>query len=57
MSQAFEEFLSSLDEIGGEPLIGSGFEDEISQTTAASLAETLTAPRQRAIPEGEDDEQ
>ena len=57
MSQAFEEFLSSLEEIGGEPLIGSGFEDEISQNISASFAESLTAPTQRATPEGEDDEQ
>jgi hypothetical protein len=64
MSQPFEEFLSSLDAIGGESLIGSGFENEISanifrpqEAMAASFAESSGPSRQRATREGEDYEQ
>jgi len=47
MSHPFEEFLSSLEEIGGESLIGSGFENEISENIPASFGESSATSRQR----------
>jgi hypothetical protein len=53
MSQPFEEFLASLEEIGGESLIGSGFENEIPEEILANLAESSVPSRQRATWEGD----
>jgi hypothetical protein len=57
MSKALEQFLSSLDEIGGEPRIGSGLENEISESIPASFAEGSIASLQRATREGDEYEQ
>ena len=57
MPKTIEEFLSSLEEIGGESLIGSGFENEIPENIPAIFAESSTTSRQRPTPEGEDDDE
>ena len=52
MSHPSEESLLFLEEIGGESLLGSGFENEVSDTNSASPAYNPTTSHQLATPAG-----